>query len=35
MFVEVAQGFGIRGILHTGYEPTRAALASYGLVVGG
>jgi len=34
MFVEVAQGLGIRGIRHTSYESTRVALESYGLVVG-
>ena len=33
MFVEVAQGLGIRGIQHKSYESTRAALESYGLVV--
>ena len=31
MFVEVAQGLGIRGIYHTGFESTRAALESAGL----
>ena len=31
MFVEVAQSLGIRGIHHTGYDSTRAALASLGL----
>jgi putative hydrolase of the HAD superfamily len=30
-FLEVAQGLGIRGIHHTGYETTRKALASLGL----
>ncbi len=34
MFVSVAQGLGIRGILHTGYESTRAALAALGLSAG-
>lgn len=32
MFVEVAAEIGIRGIHHTGYEATRAALAEMGLV---
>jgi putative hydrolase of the HAD superfamily len=31
MFVEVAQSLGIRGIHHTDYDSTRAALASLGL----
>ena len=31
MFVEVARGLGIRGLHHTGYESTRAALAEFGL----
>jgi len=31
MFVQVAEGLGIRGILHTGYEPTGARLAAFGL----
>ena len=31
MFVEVARGLGIRGMHHTGYEATRAALAEFGL----
>ncbi len=31
MFVEVAQGLGIKGIHHTGYESTKMALASLGL----
>ncbi len=31
MFVQVAEGLGIRGILHTDYESTRARLASFGL----
>ncbi len=30
MFVEVARGLGIRGLRHTGYEATRAALAEFG-----
>ena len=32
MFVEIAEGLGIRGILHTDYGPTRAKLASFGLL---
>jgi putative hydrolase of the HAD superfamily len=31
MFVEVARGLGIRGILHSGYMATRSALADLGL----
>jgi putative hydrolase of the HAD superfamily len=31
MFVEIAEGFGIRSILHTDYETTRARLAELGL----
>jgi putative hydrolase of the HAD superfamily len=31
MFVEVAQSLGIKGILHSGYAATRAALAGLGL----
>ena len=31
MFVEVAQGLGIRGIIHNSYESTRAALETLGL----
>ncbi len=31
MFVEVAQGLGLRGIHHTSVESTRAALAEFGL----
>jgi putative hydrolase of the HAD superfamily len=31
MFVDVAKGLGIHGILHTGYESTRSALESLGL----
>jgi len=31
MFVEVAQGLGIRGLHHTGYESTRADLEMLGL----
>ena len=33
MFVEVAQGLGIQGILHTGYEATRDALTGLGLAL--
>ena len=33
MFVEVAQGLGIKGILHTGYVATRTALAGLGLAL--
>lgn len=31
MFVDVARGFGIRGIVHTGYESTRESLEAVGL----
>jgi putative hydrolase of the HAD superfamily len=31
LFVEVAEGLGIRSILHTDYSSTRAQLASFGL----
>ena len=31
MFVQVAEGLGIRSILHTNYKSTRAKLASLGL----
>jgi putative hydrolase of the HAD superfamily len=31
MFVHIAEGFGIRGILHTDYKSTRTKLASLGL----
>jgi putative hydrolase of the HAD superfamily len=31
MFVEVAQGLGLRGILHKGLEPTQKALEAIGL----
>jgi putative hydrolase of the HAD superfamily len=31
MFVEVAQGLGIKGILHSGYESTQKALGTFGL----
>ncbi len=33
MFVDVAQSLEIRGIVHAGYKPTRAALESMGLVL--
>jgi putative hydrolase of the HAD superfamily len=33
MFVQVAEGLGIRSILHTDYKSTRAKLASLGLSV--
>ncbi|MEO6800958.1 MAG: HAD family hydrolase [Rhodanobacter sp.] len=31
MFVQVAEGMGIRGLLHTSYQSTRAQLAALGL----
>jgi len=31
MFVQIAEGMGIRSILHTDYKSTRAKLASFGL----
>jgi putative hydrolase of the HAD superfamily len=34
MFVEVAQGLGIRGIIHTGYQATSKALEQFGLKIG-
>ena len=34
MFVQVAEGLGIRSILHTDYESTRAQLDSFGLNTG-
>ncbi len=33
LFVQVAQGLGIRSILHTDYKATRSKLASFGLKV--
>jgi putative hydrolase of the HAD superfamily len=33
MFVEVARGLGIRGILHTRYETTKKALEEFGLSI--
>ncbi|MFZ1757080.1 MAG: HAD family phosphatase [Caldilineaceae bacterium] len=35
MFVQVAQGLGIRSILHTDTESTRAQLAAFGLALDG
>ncbi len=35
MFVEVARGLGIKGIIHTGYEATCKALAELGLSLAG
>ena len=35
MFVDVAEGLGIRGIIHRDYVSTRASLASLGLVMDG
>ena len=34
MFVEVAQGLGIQGILHTSYQSTSKALTEFGLKIG-
>lgn len=31
MFVEIAQGLGIRGVVHTDYPSTRAKLSAFGL----
>ena len=33
LFVQIAEGFGIRSILHTEYKSTCAKLASFGLEV--
>jgi putative hydrolase of the HAD superfamily len=33
MFIEVAQGLGIKGILHRGYETTRTALENLNLIL--
>jgi putative hydrolase of the HAD superfamily len=33
MFVEIAQGFGIQGIVHTGFECTRKKLKEMGLEI--
>ena len=35
MFVQIAEGLGIRGILHTDYKSTCAKLASFGLEIAG
>jgi putative hydrolase of the HAD superfamily len=35
MFVQIAEGLGIRSILHTDYKSTCAKLASFGVNVGG
>jgi putative hydrolase of the HAD superfamily len=35
LFVEIAEGFGIRSILHTDYKSTCAKLAAFGLQPGG
>jgi putative hydrolase of the HAD superfamily len=35
LFVQIAEGFGIRGILHTDYKSTCAKLAAFGLEVAG
>jgi len=35
MFVQIAEGLGIRGILHTDCKSTRAKLASFGLEIAG
>jgi putative hydrolase of the HAD superfamily len=35
LFVQIAAGFGIRGILHTDYKSTCAKLAAFGLEVAG
>jgi putative hydrolase of the HAD superfamily len=34
LFVQVAEGLGIRSILHTDYKSTRVKLASFGLPLG-
>jgi hypothetical protein len=34
LFVQVAEGFGIRSILHTDYKSTAAKLAAFGLQPG-
>jgi putative hydrolase of the HAD superfamily len=33
MFIQVAEGLGIRGLLHVDYTSTRAKLASFGLQI--
>jgi putative hydrolase of the HAD superfamily len=35
MFVEVARELGIKGIVHTGYQPTRQALEGLALTLSG
>ena len=35
MFVQIAEGLGIRSILHTDYKSTRAKIASFGLLKDG
>jgi putative hydrolase of the HAD superfamily len=35
MFVKIAEGLGMRGILHTDYKSTSAKLASFGLQMDG
>ena len=35
MFVQIAEGLGIRSILHTNYKSTRAKLSEFGLGIGG
>jgi putative hydrolase of the HAD superfamily len=35
LFVEVAGGLGIRGIIHTGYDATRKELERFGLILTG
>ena len=35
MFVQIAEGLGIRSILHTDYNSTRAKLSEFGLEIGG
>jgi hypothetical protein len=34
MFVQIAEGLGIRGLLHVDFESTRSKLASFGLRTG-
>jgi putative hydrolase of the HAD superfamily len=31
MFIQIAEGLGIRGVLHTGCKSTRAKLSHFGL----
>jgi putative hydrolase of the HAD superfamily len=35
LFVQIAEGFGVRGILHMDYKSTSAKLASFGLEIAG